>query len=239
MVHITGKRYANRAYPITDVKVYSNAQSTELLLNGRSLGAKSDCPQKVCVWSAVALDEGTNALVARGVHSGGQVEDKTEWTLSSETRRHMVIDSGTLVAGKGKDRVLGSDNWFDGGSVASLDTPADYGKPAKPAEIGGTQERDALATYRQGTFSYRVPVADGRYRVTLWFATAATQKAGTFDVKHGKKALLREFQPAIPAMGAVAEAKAFTINVKSGIALDFMAGTGEARVSMIEIEKLR
>lgn len=239
MVHITGKRYANRAYPITDVKVYSNAQSTELLLNGRSLGSKSDCPQKVCVWSAVALDEGGNALVARGTHSGGQVEDQTNWTLSPETRRHMVIDTGTLVAGKGNNRVLGSDNWFEGGSVASLDTPADYGKPAKPAEIANTQERDALATYRHGTFSYRVPVADGRYRVTMWFATAANQKVGAFDVRQGKKALLRGFQPAIPATGAVAEAKTFTIKAKGGLSLDFVAGTGDARVSMIEIEKLR
>lgn len=235
MVHITGKRYAERAYPVTDVKVYSNTGSTELLLNGRSLGAKADCPQKVCVWPAVALDEGVNALVARGE----QVEDTATWTLSPETRRHMVIDAGTLVAGKGHGRVLGSDNWFEGGAVGSLDAPADYGKPAKPAEIGGTEERDALATYRHGTFSYRVPVADGRYRVTLWFATSSAQTPGAFDVKNGKRTLLRGFQPAIPAAGTAAQAKAFTVKVRGGLPLDFIAGSGEARVSMIEIERLR
>lgn len=239
MVHITGKRYVDRAYPVTDIKVYSNTASTELYLNGRSLGAKADCPQRVCVWSAVTLDDGVNALVARGAHAGGQVEDGARWMLAPEIRRHLVIDTGTIVTGKGNGRVSGSDNWFEGGSTASLDTPADYGKPARPAAIEGTGERDALATYRHGTFAYRIPAGDGEYRVTLWFATAAGQKPGNFDVRSGKKTLLRAFQPAIPASGAVAEAKSFKVRAKGGLSLDFVAGTGEARVSMIEVERLR
>lgn len=51
--------------------------------------------------------------------------------------------------------------------------------------------------------------------------------------------LLRSFQPAIPASGAVAEAKAFTIKAKVTLALDFVPGSGGPRVSMIEIERLR
>lgn len=239
MVHITSKRYTKRAYPVTDVKVYSNAASTELLLNGRSLGTKSDCPQKACVWGGVRLDEGSNALVARGLHAGGTVEDSANWILSPETVRHFVIDAGALLAAKIEGRVLGSDNWFEGGETGSLDKPADYGKPAVPTAIAGTNDRGALATYRKGTFSYRVPVADGRYKVTLWFATDAAQKPGTFEVKSGNKALLRKFQPAIPASGAVAEARAFTIKAKGGLALDFVGGTTDARISMIEIERLR
>lgn len=239
MVHITSKRYVQRAYPVTEVKVYSNTASTELLLNGRSLGVKQDCPQKACVWTGVRLDEGSNALVARGVHPGGTVEDSASWTLAPETARKFVIDAGALLAAKSEGRVLGSDNWFEGGTAASLDKPADYGKPAVPTAIAGTNDRGALATYRTGTFAYRAPLADGRYKVTLWFATDAAQKAGTFDVKSGKKALLRKFQPAIPASGAVAEAKVFTIKAKGELALDFVSGTSDARVSMIEIERLR
>lgn len=239
MVHITSKRYVKRAYPLADVKVYSNTASTELLLNGRSLGTKSDCPQKICVWPAVALDAGTNALLARGAYADGAVEDRAEWTLAPETQHHWVIDAGALVAGNGQGRVLGSDTWFEGGSAASLDQPADFGRPAVPAAIAGTQEREALASYRSGSFSYRVPVADGRYKVTLWFATPANQAQGTFAVRSGEKALLRSFQPAIPASGAVAEAKSFMIKAKGAVVLDFIAGTGEARVSMIEFERLR
>lgn len=239
MVHITGKRYKDRAYPVADVRVYSNMVSTELLLNGRSLGTKSNCPQRVCVWQAVALDDGSNMLVAKGQHASGQVEDRVEWTLSPDVRQHMSIDTGALVAAKSTRRLIGSDNWFTGGIVASLDKPADYGKPPQPTVIAGTQERDALATYRHGAFSYRIPVAQGRYRVTLWFATSSTQKSGDFTVKSGKKVFLRNYQPAVPTSGAVAEAKAFTVSAKGEVALDFIPGTGEARVSMIEIERLR
>jgi beta-galactosidase len=49
-VHITGRRYVDRAYPVTDVRVYSNGPSTDLVVNGKSLGALADCPQNVCVW---------------------------------------------------------------------------------------------------------------------------------------------------------------------------------------------
>lgn len=239
MVHITSKRYVDRAYPVTDVKVYSNTPGTELLLNGRSLGTKSACPQKVCIWSGVRLDEGENALLARGVHAGGTVEDRASWTLSPATARHFVIDAGTLLAARSAGRILGSDNWFEGGAPGSLDKPADYGKPSVPTAIAGTNDRDALATYRSGTFSYRVPVDDGRYKVTLWFATDAAQKPGTFEVRAGKKALLRNFQPAIPATGVAAEAKVFKIKAKGGLTLDFISGTTDARISMIEIERLR
>ena len=239
MVHITSKRYVQRAYPVTDVKVYSNTASTELLLNGRSLGVKKDCPQKACEWSGVRLDEGSNALVARGLHAGGTVEDSASWTLAPETARHFVIDAGALLAAKSEGRVLGSDNWFEGGEAASLDKPADYGKPAVPTAIAGTNDRDALATYRSGVFSYHVPVAKGRYKVTLWFATSSAQKPGTFEVSSGSKLLLRGFQPAIPASGVAAESRVFTIKAKDVLQLDFVSRTAEARVSMIEIERLR
>lgn len=239
MVHITSKRYKDRAYPVTDVRVYSNTASTELLLNGRSLGTKTNCPQRVCVWQGASLGDGNNTLVAKGQHASGQVEDRAEWTLSPEVRQRMSIDVGALVAAKSAGRPIGSDNWFAGGSVASLDKPADYGKPPQPAPIAGTQERDALATYRHGAFSYRIPVAEGRYRVTFWFATSSTQKSGDFSVKSGKKPLLRNYQPTVPASGAVAEAKAFTLSAKSEVALDFIPGSGDARVSMIEIERLQ
>ena len=72
-LRITGRRYTRRAYAVTDVKIYSNTGSTELLLNGRSLGSKADCPQHICVWPAVALEDGENRLVARGelIEMGG------------------------------------------------------------------------------------------------------------------------------------------------------------------------
>lgn len=238
-VRITGRRHVDRAYAVTDVKVYSNTDDTELLLNGRSLGSKSACPQKVCIWRAVRLDPGDNMLVARGRNGGGASEDSVSWTLAPEKLDQILIDTGALVAAKGDARQLGSDNWFDGGTAATLDTPADYGRPAEAAIIAGTGERDALATYREGNFSYRIPVPEGRYRLTLRFATPAGQKPGGFEVRHDGKALLRNFQPVIPASGAAAEVRSFTLRSNGEVRLDFVAGTGAARVSLIELQRLR
>jgi beta-galactosidase len=239
MVHITGKRYTKRAYPVADIKVYSNNATTDLLLNGRSLGAKQDCPQRICLWPAVALDEGVNTLVARGKHADGIVEDKASWELAPETARHFIIDAGAIMVSTSNNRVIGSDNWFTGGTSASLDTQAGYGRPAVLADIPGTAQRTALASYRKGTFSYRIPVKDGTYRVTLWFATPADRKPGSFDVKSGKRVLLQKFQPTIPATTIAAESKSFRIKAKGKLDLDFIAGTTDAHVSMIEIERMR
>ena len=233
---ITGRRYAVRAYGVTDVKVYSNAQSTELLLNGRSLGKREGCAQMVCVWSAVTLDAGENRLVARGTRHGAAVEDQITWTLSPEKRGHIAIDTGALVAAKSKTRLLGSDNWFEGGEVASLDKPADYGRKAEPARIEGTGERDAIATYRKGDFAYHIPAPAGRYKLTLWFPAMAGQAKGGFDVRANGKPILSAFEPASPAADAAAVARTFDVISKGRIDLEFKAGTAPARVSLIELD---
>jgi beta-galactosidase len=221
---------------VSDVKVYSNADSTELLLNGRSLGKRDHCAQMICVWPAAALDAGENRLVARGSRHGVAAQDEIVWSLAPEKRGHIVIDTGTLVAAKSAARLLGSDNWFEGGEVASLDKPADYGRPARPARIDGTPERDAIATYRQGSFAYHIPAPAGRYKLTLWFATSAGQAKGAFDVRANGKDLLRQFEPAIPAADAVAAARTFEVTSKGQIDLEFKAGTAPARVSLIELD---
>ncbi|NOW48875.1 beta-galactosidase [Novosphingobium sp. SG751A] len=235
-IRITGRRYAARAYGVTDVKVYSNAQSTELLLNGRSLGKREGCAQMVCVWPGVMLDAGENRLVARGIRHGAAVEDQITWTLSPEKRGHIAIDAGALVAAKSKTRLLGSDNWFEGGEVASLDKPADYGRKAEPARIEGTTERDAIATYRKGDFAYHIPAPAGRYKLTLWFPAVGGQAKGGFDVRANGKPILRAFEPTAPAADAAAVARSFYVTSKGQIDLEFKAGAAPARISLIELD---
>ena len=105
--------------PVTDVRVYSNAPATELMLNGRSLGSKSDCPQRVCVWKAVRLEAGTNGLVARGTFASGTAEDRIEWRLDPQARRSFRIDSGAILAAEASAGRFGSDAFFEGGAAGS------------------------------------------------------------------------------------------------------------------------
>jgi beta-galactosidase len=238
-VHINGSRYIDRAYPVTDVRVYSNAPSTELSVNGRTLGVRTDCPDRICVWERVALAPGDNAVVARGQFASGAVEDRAGWTVSPDAAANMRIDAGAIVAPPASVR-YGSDAFFTGGSAGTLNKPADYGKPAVPATITGTPDAAIMATFRHGTFGYRVPLADGRYRVTLTFVEPSL-KAGerVFDVTAGGKAIVSRLDIAKTAGGtAKAVTRSATVTVRGGsLDLAFVPLKGEAIVSAIEISK--
>lgn len=236
-LRITGRRYARRAYAVTDVKIYSNAESTELLLNGRSLGSKAGCAQNTCVWPAVALDDGENRLAARGSRGGVAVSDEVVWTLDPAQRQHWRIDAGALVAARSQNGQIGSDNWFDGGETGTVDKPADYGRPAQPLPIEGTAERDAMATYRHGSFAYHIPAPAGRYKLTLWFVAAEGQPEGQFDVAANGKSVLRKFEAKAAAHGAQALSRSFTVTSRGMVDLAFTAGSAPAHVALIELDK--
>lgn len=77
-VYITSRRYVDRPVGPTEVKVYSTGDDVELFVNGASAGTRK-CDGKVCVWSAVELIPGTNALSAVAIISGKRYEDNCEW----------------------------------------------------------------------------------------------------------------------------------------------------------------
>ena len=232
-VHINGRRYVDRAYPVTDVRVYSNAASTDLLLNGRSLGTRSDCPDRICVWQNVALAAGSNALVARG----GTTEDRVDWTLSADAAANVRIDAGAIVAAPATRR-FGSDAFFTGGTAGTLTKPADYGKPAVAAVIAGTADAAVAATYREGRFAYAIPLADGRYTVTLTFVEPALAAgARVFDVTADGKPIVKALDIARQAGGtAKALTRSAAVTVRGGkLDLAFVPAKGDAIVSGIEI----
>lgn len=238
-VHITGRRYIDRAYPVTDVRVYSNAAATSLHVNGRALPPLTDCPDRICVWRDVRLKPGTNRIEARGAFASGSITDRIEWTLADSAARSFRIDSGTIVAGRADQR-FGSDNFFVGGAAATADTPGGRGRQPVLVDIAGTDRRDIVATFRSGTdFRYRVPAAKGRYRVTLSFVEPREAKgARVFGVTANGTPVLDSYDIHTRA-GALLTAtrETFSITV-AGDTLDlhFVAQRGEAIVSAIEIE---
>lgn len=232
-VHINGRRYVDRAYPVTDVRVYSNAPTTDLLLNGRSLGQRSDCPDRICVWQGVALTTGSNVLVARG----GGVEDRVAWTLSADAAANVRIDAGAIVAAPASRR-FGSDAFFTSGKAGTLTKPADYGKPAVAAVIAGATDPAVAATYREGRFAYAIPLADGRYTVTLTFVEPALAAgARVFDVTANGRTIIKALDVARESGGAAkALIRSATVTVRGGkLDLAFVPVKGDAIVSAIEI----
>lgn len=240
-VHINGRRYVERAYPVTDVRVYSNGAATELTLNGQSLGERVDCPQRVCVWPAVRLEPGENILVARARFEGQPVEDRIVWRRPTDANAPIRIDAGSLV-GAGKTVKFGSDAFFEGGQALSANTPADYGRPEVRAAITGTEEIDAASSYRQGRFTYAIPLTPGRYSVRLTFVEpklAAGERR--FDVVANGARVLPDLDVAAQA-GAPLKALTKTFEASAadqGLTLAFNPTKGEAIVSTIEITPLQ
>ena len=232
-VHITGRRYVDRAYPVTEVRVYSNAPSTSLSVNGQPLEALSDCPQKVCVWKDVRLAVGDNLVVSKGAFAQGETEDRLTWRLAADRKDHFAIDSGALLAPTDAPVRHGSDAFFTGGTAKAVSGKAPTTPTATPWSI--------LRTYRDGDFSYRIPAAPGRYTVKLTFVEPTFEKGERlFDVSANDKPVLVDFDIAGQASGErAAVSRSFPVVVSAaGLTLSFKGKTGKALVSAIEVTAL-
>jgi len=228
-VHINGRRYVDRAYPVTDVRVYSNAPSTLLKLNGVRLAARSHCPQDVCVWQNVRLREGTNLLIAEAAFRKEIVEDEVRWRLAPDSARSFRIDSGALVAAHSTSAHFGSDAFFEGGHAGSA-----Y---RKDAILSASPDRDLLSSYREGKFHYRIPVENGRYRITLGFIEPRPRTRREFNVLANGVPVLSRFN-ILATAGApmTAVERSFAVSINTGMLdLDFEPLEGEALVSEVQV----
>jgi len=88
MVHITSSRYHERPCNVPELKVYSNADTVELFVNGVSVGTQKgsseDGKSTVFTWNNVALSQDEENIVkAVATYSdGSQKEDSVIWTGS-------------------------------------------------------------------------------------------------------------------------------------------------------------
>jgi beta-galactosidase len=81
MVYLTSRRWTQRTTAATQVKVYSNASSVTLTLNGTSLGARSSTDH-IFNWTGVTLRQGANTVTATATINGTTLTDTVTWTLS-------------------------------------------------------------------------------------------------------------------------------------------------------------
>ncbi|MEI5688531.1 glycoside hydrolase family 2 TIM barrel-domain containing protein [Sphingomonas kyungheensis] len=239
-VHINGRRYVDRAYRVTDVRVYSNAPRTELSVNGRVVGTMSDCAERICVWRDVALTAGANRVVARGLFAGGAQDDRVDWQLSPDAAQAVRIDSGALVAPQVAGKRFGSDAFFDGGTAGSVNPAAGYGPPPPRKVVTGTAGGVVAETYRQGRFGYRIPLAPGRYALDLTFVEPSLAAgARQFDVTVNGRRVIAALDVAAAAGGPLrAITRRVSVEVGDGV-LDvrFVPVKGEAIVSALEISR--
>ena len=238
-VHINSGLYTERAYRTADVRVYSNAPKTSLKVNGKLIGVLADCPDRICVWNGVALSPGANNIIATGSFSRGDVEDRTQWHLSDEAAKNTYIDCGALVAGASDGKHFGSDTFFEGGTAQVIGGPGARGRPPAPPSIAGTSSPEVAATYRTGSFTYRVPVADGPHSVVLTFVEPSLHPGERiFDVFANGQKMVANLDVAAAAGGAlIAYQRRFEVKDRDGmLVLEFRPTKGDAIVSAIEVQ---
>jgi len=241
VTRIAGHRYIDRAYGVVDVKVYSNAPSTTLIVNGQKLAGQAKCQVKTCIWSNVHLQAGINKIQAIGQFDKSPANDEVFWTVNPAAFDHIHIDSGALMGRMASTGRYGSDTYFDGGEARSVSGADAFGLKFEPRTVSGTPDNDVLGTYRAGNFSYKIPLKPGHYVVTLRFAEpeGGEKAKRLFDVAANKQIMIKDLDVFAEAGGSLkAIERKFEVEVKnSDLQLDFKPTKGEAIVSAIEIDR--
>jgi hypothetical protein len=133
------------------------------------------------------------------------------------------------------------DEYFEGGRQASYGTPA-----------SGTDDPDLYESDRWGNFSYAIPVAPGRYTLTLYFVArrvdadplnpaadeGSLSSQRIFNVFCNGRGLLENFNPAKearPQEVVVRQFKNLEPNAQGKLLLNFVPVQGYAAVSAIEV----
>jgi beta-galactosidase len=237
-LHLVGRRYVDRAYAVTDVKAYSNAAQAQLALNGHDIGL-TPCSNRICRWRSVRLEQGANELSVSAQIDGAAISDSLHWSLS-HSDRVVNIKAGDIAGYVSKDgRRFGSDVYFVGG-VGNGVNPVDT---APPDRVTVLADDDRLYdSFREGDFSYRVPLPNGRYRVQLGFEEPAARASGerVFDVTANDVMQLQAFDILEAAGGRLKGVdRSFDAGVDHGVlVLAFHPRRGSALVSALSITPL-
>ena len=124
MVHIAGRRHAQRAGETTEIKVYSNQDTVILYVNGKEVGQQT--AHRVFKFN-VALNEGFNTIVA----VAGDVKD-------SITLEKVETEPSYYTLPEFNERQEGVANWFK--QVGSMDLTAPMEFPEGYYSVKDTME---------------------------------------------------------------------------------------------------
>jgi beta-galactosidase len=224
---------------VLDIKAYSNATQAHLSLNGKDVGAAA-CAEGTCLWRAVHLQSGSNDLQATADIGGTAASDSMQWTYSGKPGE-VRIKAGDLTGYTTADHQrYGSDMYFSGGEgkgVTPPDTPVE-----KRVNVEAADPK-LFDSYRIGQFSYRVPVPDGKYKLTLRFVEPSAAAAGerVFNVSSNGKPLLKQLDVFAAAGGKLKGVeKTVQVTARDGaLVIEFTPVKGEAVVSSISIAPAR
>lgn len=233
-LHLVGRRYVDRPYAVLDVKAYSNASRVNLSVNGTDRGTAS-CSDGICLWHAVYLQPGSNEVRASADIGGTAVSDSLQWVFAGKPTQ-VRIKAGDLSGYVAADQQrYGSDMYFAGGEGKGINPPDTA--TDKRIEVAATDAR-LYDSFREGQFSYRVPVPDGKYEIVLHFTEPTATAAGEriFDVSVNGKRVLKRVD--VFAAGGKLKAVDRTVQAQArdgALLIEFQPVKGQPVVSALSI----
>jgi beta-galactosidase len=233
-IHLTGKRYADRAYPVMEVRAYSTERRAQLRVGATEYG-EIDCPDHICVWPHVALAVGPNTAIV----SSGELADKATFN-GPDPAKGIHIDVGDITGRLLGTSRFGSDTFVTGGTPAILNQVGFGGRRSGPLKLVSAPDPALYDYYREGeAFSYAVPVPDGKWTVTIHSFEPRTASAAMMSVSANGKPVLPAFNIATAAGGSLKGiTRSFPVTVKGGtLKLDFRATGGKAVIAAIEVTR--
>ncbi len=255
-IHLTGKRYVDRAYPVMDVKAYTNTPKASARINGKNLGEVS-CSNGVCIWPAVPLTPGTNRVMigtallryvstVGGVNHGGDstkvvyhAMDEATFNGPDLAKDGIHLDAGDIAGRILGNRHFGSDTFVTGGAPALLNQSGFLGRGA-PRKIVTAPDPSLFDYWREGeAFSYAIPVPDGKWTVTIHSFEPRPDSTAVMSVRANGKPALAAFSVMKAAGGPLKGlTRTFPVTVKGGVlTLDLSATGGKAVLAALEITK--
>ena len=137
------------------------------------------------------------------------------------------LNSGGLQYTDGQGNVYGADQYFSGGSPATISNP-----------IGGTVDDVLYQSERFGNFSYTLPLASGNYTVVLRFAEIYWDQAGkrVFDVWIEGKRVIQNLDIFARVGKNRAHDVTLPVSVTDGVLnIEFRSLVDNAKVSAIHV----
>ncbi|WP_379488519.1 glycoside hydrolase family 2 TIM barrel-domain containing protein [Novosphingobium soli] len=239
-LHLAGKHYVQRAYPVMDVKAYANAPSATLTFNGRKLG-DTLCVNFVCEWKGVALKPGANKAVVTSRTGARTLRDTATWT-GPAANAGIRIDAGNLGGRELAGHRFGSDTFVTGGTPVILNLVGFGGRSLGPLRKVETATPELFEYWREGeAFSYRIPAPAGTWTVTLHLfepRPGGTANQALTVTANGATAI-EGLNIGQAAGGPLREViRSFPVKVGTdGLMLDFKSTGGKASLGAIEITR--
>jgi len=132
VTHITGRRFNTRTQAQIDVKVYSNQDELELMVNGKTIGKQKLKDNKKVIWENVALTLGKNIIEV--TTTDGKIVDSIE--LERINSRDTEITSSLLGIDSEKGKIV---NLPDGVTFSELEQIVNFPQDSKVSLINGQQ----------------------------------------------------------------------------------------------------